>query len=45
MGNNRKLQYAIRAAIAMAGATAAAPAAFSQTAAATEPARNYKKSS
>ena len=39
MGNNRKLQYAIRAAIAMAGATAAAPAAFSQTAAATtEPA-------
>src|SRR5271170_4140022 len=35
MGNNRKLQYAIRAAIAMAGATAAAPAAFSQTAAAT----------
>jgi len=39
MGNNRKLQYAIRAAIAMAGATAAAPAAFSQTvAAANEPA-------
>jgi iron complex outermembrane recepter protein len=39
MGNNRKLQYAIRAAIAMAGATAAAPAAYSQTAAAaTEPA-------
>jgi iron complex outermembrane receptor protein len=40
MGNNRKLQYAIRAAIAMAGATAAAPAAFSQTApvAAAEPA-------
>jgi iron complex outermembrane receptor protein len=39
MGNNRKLQYAIRAAIAMAGATAAAPAAFSQTAvASTEPA-------
>ncbi len=39
MGNNRKLQYAIRAAIAMVGATAAAPAAFSQTAAATtEPA-------
>src|SRR5271155_3058617 len=35
MGNNRKLQYAIRAAIAMAGATAAAPAAFSQTAIAT----------
>ncbi len=40
MGNNRKLQYAIRAAIAMAGASAAAPAAYSQTvaAAATEPA-------
>jgi iron complex outermembrane receptor protein len=39
MGNNRKLQYAIRAAIAMAGATAASPAAFSQTvAAANEPA-------
>jgi iron complex outermembrane receptor protein len=39
MGNNHKLQYAIRTAIAMAGATAAAPAAFSQTAAATtEPA-------
>ncbi len=39
MGNNRKLQYAIRAAIAMAGATAAPPVAFSQTAAATtEPA-------
>src|SRR5271168_2333636 len=35
MGNNRKLQYAIRAAIAMAGATAAAPAALSQTAVAT----------
>src|SRR5271168_5075983 len=39
MGNNRKLQFAVRAAIAMAGATAAAPSAFSQTAAAsTEPA-------
>src|ERR1700675_3866951 len=34
MGNNRKLQYAIRAAIAMAGATAAAPTAISQTVAA-----------
>src|SRR5580692_2910111 len=39
MGNNHKLQYAIRTAIAMASATASAPAAFSQTvAAATEPA-------
>src|SRR5271169_4700807 len=35
MGNNRKLQFAVRAAIAMAGATAAAPAALSQTAVAT----------
>src|SRR5277367_6446760 len=43
MGNNRKLQYAIRAAIAMAGATAAAPAAFSQTAAATEPAAELQE--
>src|SRR5208282_5474284 len=39
MGNNRELRYAIRAALTMAGATAAAPTAFSQTvAAANEPA-------
>ena len=44
MGNNRKLQYAIRAAIAMAGATAAAPTAFSQTvAAANEPAAEIQE--
>src|SRR5271167_2925574 len=38
MGNNCNLQFAIRAAIAVAGATTAAPAALSQIAAATEPA-------
>jgi iron complex outermembrane receptor protein len=44
MGNNRKLQFAIRAAIAMAGATAAAPTAFSQTvAAANEPAAELQE--
>ena len=44
MGNNRKLQYAIRAAIAMAGATAAPPTAFSQTvAAANEPAAELQE--
>src|SRR5579871_5314593 len=32
MGNNRKLQFAVRAALAAAAATAAAPAAWSQTA-------------
>ena len=32
MGNNRKLQFAIRAALAAAAATAVAPAALSQTA-------------
>src|SRR5277367_3751488 len=44
MGNNRKLQYAIRAAIAMAGATAAAPPTYSQTlAAANEPAAEIQE--
>src|ERR1700675_2220397 len=44
MGNSRKLQFAIRAAIAMAGATAAAPTAFSQTvAAANEPAAEIQE--
>src|SRR5580692_9381325 len=43
MGNNQKLQLAIRAAIAMAGATAAAPASYSQTAAATEPAAELQE--
>ena len=32
MGNNRKLQFAVRAALAAAAATAAAPSAWSQTA-------------
>ena len=43
MGNNRKLQLAIRAAIALAGANVAVPAAFAQTAVATEPAAELQE--